>query len=205
MISMGALAARVNGLESEVILLQEKNKELHQLMEDRSDFMNMQLLFLGSFAECTMELNAEKERKKSQNPFRVQAGRAFVLSNDEMIDLVARGEVTRLAKEDSHMAQKATKAVKSANKTKLDAWKAAKDQAWAVAKLDNEAALAQWELEWVIAHESGTTVPLKPILVSQVELWKMADGKDEGQVDSSDSKFLGHQSDDEGGKDEQDE
>ena len=142
MISMGALAARVNGLESEVILLQEKNKELHQLMEDRSDFMNMQLLFLGSFVEHAMELNAEKEQKKSQNPFRVQAGRAFVLSNDEMIDLVARGEVTRLAKEDSHMAQKATKAVKSANKTKLDAWKAAKDQAWAVAKLDNEAALA---------------------------------------------------------------
>ena len=89
-----------------------------------------------------MELNAEKEQKKSQNPFRVQAGRAFVLSNDEMIDLVARGEVMRLAKEDSHVAQKATKAVKLANKTKLDAWKAVKDQAWAAAKLDNEAALA---------------------------------------------------------------
>ena len=48
-------------------------------------------------------------------------------------------------------------------------------------------------------------VPLKPILVSQVELWKMADGKDEGQVDSSDSESLEPQSDDEGGKDEQDE
>ena len=103
------------------------------------------------------------------------------------------------------MAQKAAKAAKLANKMKLDAWKAVKDQAWAVAKLDNEAALAQWELEWVIAHESGTTVPLKPILVSQVELWKMADGKDEGQVDSSDSESLKHQSDDKGGKDEQDE
>src|SRR5258708_36823063 len=34
MILVGALAARVNGLESEVTLLQEKNKELHQLMED---------------------------------------------------------------------------------------------------------------------------------------------------------------------------
>jgi len=60
-------------------------------------------------------------------------------------------------------------------------------------------------LEQVIAHEGGTTVPLKPILVSQVELWKMADGKDEGQVDSSDSKSLEPQSDNEGGKDEQDE
>jgi len=75
-----------------------------------------------------MELNAEKEQKKSQSPFRVQAGRAFVLSNDGMVDLVARGEVMRLAKEDSCVAQKAAKAVK--------------DQAWAVAKLDNEAALA---------------------------------------------------------------
>ncbi len=72
----------------------------------------------------------------------MQAGRAFVLSNDEMIDLVARGEVMRLAKEDSCVAQKAAKAAKSANKTKLDAWKAVKDQAWAAAKLDNEAALA---------------------------------------------------------------
>ncbi len=61
MILVGALAARVDGLESEVTLLQEKNKELHQLMEDQSDFMNMQLLFLGSFAEHTMELNAEKK------------------------------------------------------------------------------------------------------------------------------------------------
>ena len=128
-----------------------------------------------------------------------------ILSNDEMINLVARGEVMRLAKEDSHVAQKAAKAAKSANKMKLDAWKAVKDQAWAAAKLDNEAALAQWELEWVIAHESGTTVPLKPILVSQVELWKMADGEDEGQVDSSDSESLEPQSDDEGGEDEQDE
>src|SRR5258708_22758885 len=117
-------------------------------MEDQSDFMHTQLLFLGSFVERTMELNAEKERKKSQNPFRVGAGRAFVLSNDEMIDLVARGEVMRLAKEDSHVAQKAAKAVKSANKMKLDAWKAVKDQAWAAAKLDNEAALPRWEWEW---------------------------------------------------------
>src|SRR5258708_6635730 len=124
-----------------------------------------------------------------------------------MIDLVARGEVMRLAKEDSHVAQKATKAVKSANKMKLDAWKAVKDQAWAVAKLDNEAPLARWELEQVIAHESGTMVPLKPILVSRVELWKMADGEDEGQVDSSNSESLELecQSDDEGGEDEQDE
>src|SRR5260370_6520146 len=130
-----------------------------------------------------------------------------ILSNDEMINLVVRGEVMRLAKEDSHVAQKAAKAAKSANKMKLDAWKAVKDQAWAAAKLDNEAALAQWELEWVIACESGTTVPLKPILVSQVELWKMADGEDEGQVDSSDSESLELecQSDDEGGEDEQDE
>jgi len=128
-----------------------------------------------------------------------------ILSNDEMINLVARGEVMRLAKEDSHVAQKAAKAAKSANKMKLDAWKAVKDQAWAAAKLDNEAALAWWELEQVIAHESGTTVPLKPILVSQVELWKMADGKDEGQVDSSDSESLEPQSEDEGGEDEQDE
>ncbi len=130
-----------------------------------------------------------------------------ILSNDEMINLVARGEVTRLAKEDSRVAQKAAKAAKLANKMKLDAWKAVKDQAWAAAKLDNEAALAQWELEQVIviACESGTMVPLKPILVSQVELWKMADGEDEGQVDSSDSESLEHQSDNKGGKDEQDE
>src|SRR5260370_31545983 len=128
-----------------------------------------------------------------------------ILSNDEMINLVARGEVTRLAKEDSRVAQKAAKAAKLANKMKLDAWKAVKDQAWAAAKLDNEAALARWELEQVIAHERGTTVPLKPILVSQVQLWKMADGKDEGQVDRSDSKSLEPQSDDEGGEDEQDE
>ncbi len=65
-----------------------------------------------------------------------------ILSNDEMINLVARGEVMRLAKEDSCVAQKAAKAAKLANKMKLDAWKAVKDQAWAAAKLDNEAALA---------------------------------------------------------------
>ena len=43
--------------------------------------------------------------------------------------------------------------------------------------------------------------------MSQVELWKMADGEDEGQVDSSDSESLELecQSDDEGGEDEQDE
>ena len=70
-------------------------------------------------------------------------------------------------------------------------------------KLDNEAALAQ--LEQAIACESGTMVPLKLILVILVELWKMADGKDEGQVDSSDSESSEHQSDNEGGKDEQDE
>src|SRR5260370_42028355 len=99
-----------------------------------------------------------KRNEKVSEPFRVQAGTAFVLSNDEMIDMVERGEAKRLANEDTWVAQKAAKVAKLEKKKKSEDCKAMRDEGWAVAKLDNKTALEQWKLERVMAVRNATAI-----------------------------------------------
>ena len=49
--------------------------------------------------------------------------------------------------------------------------------------------------------ENGTTISLKPILVSWAELWKIEMAEMRDRVDSSDSESSECQLDDEGGED----
>ncbi|KAF9511777.1 hypothetical protein BS47DRAFT_1363632 [Hydnum rufescens UP504] len=78
-------------------------------------------------------------------------------------------------------------------------WKAVRNVAQDTGKLDNETALAQWDLGQALAHVNSTVIPLKHIFATRNVIWEMKEGEDEGEDVSNDLEPSGHQSDNEGG------
>ena len=171
-------------LHSEVSKIKHQYAELEAAMEEKTDMANAQLVLMATAMDHSLEQLAQKEKQKSKNSFHLRGGKPVVLTNDAMIDAVRRDEAKRLAEANQRAAIKVAMAAKKTAQDELRVWRKVRSDAWEAAKHDNETLLEQWEADKTSAHEKRLTIPPKPHLALQKEVYQLADGikESDGEV-----------------------
>ena len=88
------LSAENLGLREEVTRLDTALRELHDVMQQGFDAGNMQIMLLASYLDWFLEQNAEKDRNRKKNRHCIHGGKAMILTEEEMADLIDWAEAT---------------------------------------------------------------------------------------------------------------
>ena len=140
--------------------------ELEEKVEAGVDTANAQLLFMASMLDHSLEqlVQKDKKKKKGKKAFWVRGGKPAVLTDEAMIDALEHEEAQKLAKEAEKETKKAAAANKKLQANELKILKKLREEAWEMAKLDNETVLMSWEAAKLEACRIGSGVPPKPPL-----------------------------------------
>src|SRR6266436_103269 len=88
------LSAENLGLREEVTHLDTALCELHDVMQQGFDAGNTQIMLLASYLEWFLEQNTEKDRNCKKNRHCICGGKAVILTEEEIADLIDQAEAT---------------------------------------------------------------------------------------------------------------
>ena len=175
-------------------------------MEVGVDTENAQLLFMASTLDHSLEQLAQKDKKKGKKAFWVRGGKPAVLTDEAMIDALECEEAQKLVKEAEKETKKAAAANKKLQANELKILKKLREEAWEMAKLDNEMVLVSWEAEKLEVCRIGSGVPPKPPLALWKDVYKLLEGSNTSsskeviesteEMDSSDQEGSNEEEDD---------
>ncbi|KAF8332312.1 uncharacterized protein EI90DRAFT_3015919 [Cantharellus anzutake] len=136
--------------------------------------------------------NAEKEKNHGKDWHRLQTGKAVVLTEDEMSDLIDRAEALQCTKADEAAARKTQREMQKKVANELAVLKQLRAEAWEAAKLDNEMVLQNWESLKEVCCSWGEKPPQRPCVAMHAEVWALVmDPELEEEIEGSVNGGLG--------------